>query len=69
MEEIDQLRKENRDLKEVIESGTGGGSDNSILMQRLENYRMKLEFYEKGESKGLYDELFSKYNNLLAEVE
>ena len=43
LEEIDQLRKENRDLKEIIESGGSGTTSNdSILLQRLENYRMKL---------------------------
>lgn len=30
---------------------------------------MQLEFYKQGESKGLYDELFTKYNELLEEVQ
>ena len=43
LEEIDHLRKENRDLKEIIESGGAGKSSNdSMLLQRLENYRMRL---------------------------
>lgn len=43
LEEIDQLRKENRDLKEIIESGGAGKTSNdSMLLQRLENYRMRL---------------------------
>ena len=43
LEEIDHLRKENRDLKEIIESGGAGkASNDSMLLQRLENYRMRL---------------------------
>lgn len=31
--------------------GTGGGVDDKILLQRLENYERKLNFYEKGDKK------------------
>ena len=53
MEEIDQLRKDNRDLKELIETGSGGSTnDNKMLLERLENYRMRLEFYENDKQGG-----------------
>lgn len=53
MEEMDQLRKDNRDLKELIETGSGGSTnDNKMLLERLENYRMRLEFYENDKQGG-----------------
>jgi len=42
MEELVKLRKENQDLKEVMESGSGAASDSKILLERLENYRIRL---------------------------
>ena len=49
-EEVARLRKENRDLKDALEST--GGHGNSMLLERLENYRIKLEMYEsKGDVK------------------
>ena len=41
-EEMDRLRKENRDLKELLEAGGGGEGDNRVLLERLENYRIRL---------------------------
>ena len=45
MQEISDLRDENERLKQMLEAG-GSGGDDKILLQRLENYRRKIEFYE-----------------------
>ena len=51
----------------------GSGGDDKILLQRLENYQRKIEFYEskgdKGGEKTYYDELFKKYNDLAEEFQ
>ena len=59
-------------LKQMLEAG-GSGGDDKILLERLENYRRKIEFYEskgdKGAEKSYYDELFKKYNELAEEFQ
>ena len=56
----------------MLEAG-GSGGDDKILLERLENYRRKIEFYEskgdKGAEKSYYDELFKKYNELAEEFQ
>ena len=65
VEEMAKLRQENRTLKETLQSGGGKGKNDSLLLQRLENYRIRLEMYDKkgdaNKERQLYDQLFKKY--------
>ena len=51
MIEIDALKEENEKLREIVESGTGTGGDDRIMMERLDNFKRKVEYLESKDPK------------------
>ena len=45
MQDIADLNEENSKLKTLLQGG-GGNADDHILLERLEGYKRKLQFYE-----------------------
>lgn len=73
MIEIDGLKEQNQKLKEILESGTGtgGGGDDRVMMERLDNFKRKVEYLESKDPKKdaeIYNQLFKKHNQILDEL-